>query len=188
MSAVKRTRSRRLTTSPFPCAQLRSYRRLLERTGAATDDRSGGLALPDEEDPYDTRFAHGSDAEQLSHEAATHAPAEPPAGRAPKRAADANAARKGGASEPARKKGKKFNALEALAREKAKEREVAEQKEAAAAAAAAERRAAVEAAAAARRAQSAAMRKKNARGQPVMRYRMESILQKLEQQQQQKRG
>jgi hypothetical protein len=155
----------------------------------ATDDRPGGRALPADEDPYDTRFAHGSDAAQQSHEAAAHAPDEPPAGRAPKRVADAHAALEGGAPEPARKKGKKFNALEALAREKAREKKGAEEQAAAAAAAAAERRASIEAAAAARRAQGAAMRKRNARGQPVMRYRVDSILQKLEQQQQQlKRG
>ena len=173
-----------MTDASLP-VQLRGYRRLLERTGVAADDGRGGPALPVDEDPYDTRFAHGSDAAQQSQEAAAHAAEEPPAGRAKQRPADANGAREGGAGTPDRKKGKKFNALEVLARDKAREKEALEQQEAEAEVAAAERRAAIEAAAAARRAQGAAMRKKNARGQPVMRYRVDSILQRLEQQQQQ---
>ena len=74
----------------------------------------------------------------------------------------------------------KFNALEALARKKAVERAEAAAAAAAAAEAAAARRAAQEAAAVARRTQGAAMRKRNARGQPLMRYRVDGILAKLQ--------
>jgi len=79
-------------------------------------------------------------------------------------------------------KGKKagFNSLEVLARKKAAEREEAAAAAANAAVAAAARREAADAAAAARRAQGVAMRKRNARGQPLMRYRIDGILSKLQ--------
>jgi rRNA processing len=74
----------------------------------------------------------------------------------------------------------KFNALELLAKRREEAQAAELQAEAEAAAAAAERDAAREAAVARRRAQSVAMRKKNARGQPVMKHRLEAILDKLQ--------
>lgn len=77
-----------------------------------------------------------------------------------------------------------FNALEALAIKRAGERREAEAARATRVEEAAARSAAREAAAAARKAKAAGMRKRNARGQPLMRYRVESILETLQKEQQ----
>lgn len=166
---------------------MRRYTRFLERTGVASTGGAQDEPPVDEADPYDTVFAHGD----------TAGPSQPPprASEAASRGKESAQVQQQKGDRDTRGGGRrdaapgvaashqgrgKFNALELLAKRR-EEAEAAElQAEAEAAAAAAERDAAREAAVARRRAQSVAMRKKNARGQPVMKHRMEAILDKLQ--------
>ena len=118
------------------------------------------LGAPPAPAPYDE-----ADAEPASGDADAEPAAEPGA-RAPPR--------------PSSGKKGKFNALEALAQRRAAERAAAEEAEAAAAEEARQRQRQRDEAAAARRRTAEAMRKRNARGQPVMRYRVDAILAKLQ--------
>ena len=131
-------------------AQVNAYRKLQKRMGA-----------PPATAPYEEE----EDAEAPAAEGAASEPAEPAPRDKPR---------------PASGKKGKFNALEALAQRRAAERAAAEQAEAAAAEEARRRQAQRDEAAAARRRTAEAMRKRNARGQPVMRYRVDAILAKLQ--------
>ena len=81
---------------------------------------------------------------------------------------------------PRAPKPKRFNALEATVARRTAAREAEVAAAAAAAAAQAGAEAGRAAAAAARRQAAAGMRKRNARGQPLMKYRVDGILQKLQ--------
>ena len=131
-------------------AQVNAYRKLQKRMGA-----------PPAPTPYDEEEEAQ---EQPPEDAAAAEPAEP--------------ARRDKQRPASGKKGK-YNALEALAQRRAAERAAAEEAEAAAAEEARRRQTQRDEAAAARRRTAEAMRKRNARGQPVMRYRVDAILAKL---------
>ena len=75
---------------------------------------------------------------------------------------------------------KKFNVLEALAAKKAAEREAAQAVRAAALAEAAARREEQARRVAARKARGSDMRRRTSRGQPVMRFRVDQIVAKLQ--------
>ena len=129
---------------------MNAYRKLQKRMGA-----------PPAPAPYDEEATEAPAAE----DAAAGEPAAPARREKPR---------------PAVGKKGKFNALEALAQRRAAERAVAEEAEAAAAEEARRRQTQRDEAAASRRRTAEAMRKRNARGQPVMRYRVDAILAKLE--------
>ena len=132
-------------------AQVNAYRKLQKRLGAPPPSLS-----------YDEP-EEGAVAEDEA--APADAPQPPPA---PRGAPGGKAVKR------------KFNALEALAKRQAAERRAAEEEAAQAAAEAQQRQRQRDEAAHARRRTAEAMRKRNARGQPVMRYRVDAILAKLQ--------
>jgi len=142
--------------------KLRRYRKLQERAG---EGAAAACAEP-ASNPYDDVFQGGEEEEEEQL-----APPPPrPARERPLESRDGTAL----------KRSRPFNALEALARKNAAEREEAAAAAAAEAQAATARRAQQEASLAARRAQGAAMRRRNARGQPLMGCRIDAILGKLQ--------
>ena len=131
-------------------AQVNAYRKLQKRLGA-----------PPSRVSYEEGEDAGAEAAEAQEAAAGEADAAPrTAPKGPKRA--------------------KFNALEALAKRQAAERRAADEAAAQAAAEAQQRQRQRDEAAHARRRTAEAMRKRNARGQPVMRYRVDAILAKLQ--------
>ena len=142
--------------------KLRRYRKLQERDGGAEPANAEPAS-----NPYDDVF-QGDEEERLPPPPPLPGQGGPLASRRRVASAPTDGA--------ARKRSRPFNSLEALAQKNAAEREEAAAAAAAEAQAAAERRALQEGAQAARRAQGAAMRKRNARGQPLMKYRIDAIL------------
>jgi len=133
---------------------VNAYRKLQRRLGAP----------PPEAPPLDALEADGCADDE--REAAA---AQPPPARA-----DAGAPAQRKAGKP------KFNALEAAAKRQAAERRAADDAAAAAQQAQLQRQRQREEAQHARRRTAEAMRKRNARGQPVMRHRVDAILAKLQ--------
>jgi hypothetical protein len=156
------------------CApQVNDYRKLQKRLGLQPGD-APSAALPSlprlEPDAVDDDD-DGAEAEEAR---------EPPPQQQQRRGADAGAEPRRAKQQQQGQQGKRYNALEALARKQASARDAAAAAAAAAEADARARAAGKAAAADARRRTAEAMRKRNARGQPVMRYRVDAILAKLQ--------
>jgi flagellar biosynthesis/type III secretory pathway protein FliH len=148
--------------------QLRRYNKLLASDGGEGAAPGGG-AVEACYDPYEDVY-QGEDAD------------EQPGGPLPQPPPGAPLA------QPAKRQRKKFNALQVLAQQKAAEREQALRAAAEAQALAAQRRAQQQAAQQARKAASEGMRKRNSKGQPIMKYRVDNILAKLQHEARQKQS
>ncbi len=144
-----------LTRARIRTLQVNDYRKLQKRLGMQPGGAEGEAA-----------DAGGGAADEDAAAAETEDAAAPDEPRA--------------AKQPRREKPARFNALEAAAAKQAAARAAAAGAAAAAAAQQQQREQQRAAAADARRRTADAMRKRNARGQPVMRYRVDAILAKLQ--------
>ena len=140
--------------------QLRRYNKLLASDGGQGAAPGGG-AVAASYDPYEDVY-QGTDADAQPGEPLPQPPPGAPL------------------AQPAKRQRKKFNALQVLAQQKEAQREEALCAAAQAQALAAERRAQQQVAQQARKAASDGMRKRNSKGQPIMKYRVDNILAKLQ--------